>query len=283
MKNILITGVNSYIGNKFEEWVSQWPDKYNVTKISLRSDEWKTMNWSKFDVILHVAGIAHNSSDPKLEELYYKVNRDLTVEVAEKAKAEGVSQFIYMSSIIVFGTTVEVIDSNTQPNPDNFYGDSKLQGELGIKEMQEENFNVVIVRPPMVYGKGSKGNYPRLSKLATITPFFPEYDNKRSMIHIDNLNEFLRLLINSSDKGYFHPQNKEYVKTTELVEEIGNIKNHKIYSVNGFKFIINKFKSINTLNKLFGDLYYSKQLSDYSLNYQVRDFKESIKVTETDE
>src|SRR5699024_1478390 len=174
MKNILITGVNSYIGNKFEEWVSQWPDEYRVTKISLRNDFWKTMDWSEFDVILHVAGIAHNSSDPELEELYYKVNRDLTVEVAKKAKTEGVSQFIYMSSIIVFGSKVEVIDSNTQPNPDNFYGDSKLQGELGIKDLQEEYFNVVIVRPPMVYGNGSKGNYPRLSKLATITPFFPE-------------------------------------------------------------------------------------------------------------
>lgn len=283
MKNILITGVNSYIGNKFEEWVSQWPDEYSVTKISLRNDDWKTMNWSKYDVILHVAGIAHNSSDSKLEDLYYKVNRDLTVEIANKAKAEGVSQFIYMSSIIVFGTKVEVIDSNTQPNPDNFYGDSKLQGELGIKEMQEENFNVVIVRPPMVYGSGSKGNYPRLSKLARLTPFFPEYSNKRSMIHIDNLNEFIRLIINSSDKGYFHPQNKEYVKTSALVEEIGNIKNHKIYSVKGLNFIIDKFKVINTFDKLFGNLHYSKKMSNYPLNYQVRDFKESIKLTEMEE
>ncbi|MFW5411754.1 NAD-dependent epimerase/dehydratase family protein [Aerococcus urinaeequi] len=280
MKNILITGVNSYIGNKFDEWVKQWPDHYNVSKISLRNDDWKAMDWTKFDVVLHVAGIAHNSSDTKLEELYYKVNRDLTVKVAKKAKREGVSQFIYMSSIIVFGTKVEVIDSNTQPNPDNFYGNSKLQGELGIKEMQEENFNVVIVRPPMVYGNGSKGNYPRLAKLAVQTPVFPDFKNNRSMIHIENLTEFLKVLIDDKAKGYFHPQNAEYVCTSELVREISDVRGKNIFMLSFPKQFITPLLNIGVVKKMFGNYIYDKEISNYHRNYIVNDLRQSIVKTE---
>jgi UDP-glucose 4-epimerase len=135
----------------------------------MRDGSWKNHDFFQYDVVFHVAGIAHVSSDPKLEDLYYKVNRDLTVQTAAKAKAEGVSQFIFMSSIIVYGdggTKKVVIDSNTVPNPSNFYGDSKLQAENGIKPMQTEEFNIAIIRPPMIYGNGSKGNYPRLARLA---------------------------------------------------------------------------------------------------------------------
>ncbi|TLQ39881.1 NAD-dependent epimerase/dehydratase family protein [Ruoffia tabacinasalis] len=280
MKNILITGVNSYIGNKFDEWVKQWPDQYNVSKISMRNDDWKAMDWTKFDVVLHVAGIAHNSSDTKLEELYYKVNRDLTVEVAKKAKREGVSQFIYMSSIIVFGTKVEVIDSNTQPNPDNFYGDSKLQGELGIKEMQEEKFDVVIVRPPMVYGNGSKGNYPRLAKLAVQTPVFPDFKNNRSMIHIENLTEFLKVLIDDKAKGYFHPQNTEYVCTSELVREISDVRGKNIFMLSFPKQFITPLLNIGVVKKMFGNYIYDKEISTYHKNYIVNDLRQSIDKTE---
>lgn len=280
MKNILITGVNSYIGNKFDEWVKQWPDHYNVSKISLRNDDWKAMDWTKFDVVLHVAGIAHNSSDTKLEGLYYKVNRDLTVKVAKKAKREGVSQFIYMSSIIVFGTKVEVIDSNTQPNPDNFYGNSKLQGELGIKEMQEENFNVVIVRPPMVYGNGSKGNYPRLAKLAVQTPVFPDFKNNRSMIHIENLTEFLKVLIDDKAKGYFHPQNAEYVCTSELVREISDVRGKNIFMLSFPKQFITPLLNIGVVKKIFGNYIYDKEISNYHRNYIVNDLRQSIDKTE---
>src|SRR5699024_9207342 len=155
----------------------------------------------------HVAGIAHVSTDPEMEEKYFQVNRDLTIEVAEKAKVDGVHQFIFMSSIIVYGTQNEFIDEHTEPNPDNFYGESKLQAEAGILPLQDENFHVAIIRPPMIYGKDSKGNYPLLSKLAQLTPIFPDYDNQRSMLHIDNLTEFIRLIIDNNDWGKFYPQN----------------------------------------------------------------------------
>src|SRR5699024_7553527 len=130
MKNILITGQNSYIGNQFANWVKDDNEVYQIDKISLRDEQWKEMSWSNYDTVLHVAGIAHNSSDASLEELYYQVNRDLTIEIAGKAKAEGVRHFVNMSSIIIFGTKNERINLNTMPAPDNFYGDSKLQAEV---------------------------------------------------------------------------------------------------------------------------------------------------------
>lgn len=231
MKRILITGENSYIGGKFTEWVAQWPDQYHVDEISVRDDKWKQADFSSYDSVYHVAGIAHNSSDPKLEDLYYEVNRDLTIEVAKKVKKDGVPQFVFMSSIIVYGTKNEFIDADTKPNPDNFYGESKLQAEEGILPLQDEDFNIAIIRPPMIYGKGSKGNYPLLSRFAQLTPIFPDYDNQRSMLHIDNLTEFVRLIIDNEDAGVFCPQNKEYVKTSDMVKVISDIHEKKIYQM----------------------------------------------------
>src|SRR5690625_3161989 len=167
MKHILITGVNSYVGNSLADWLAKWPQKYHVEKISLRDTLWKERDFSSYDVVVHVAGIAHVSTDPKMEETYYRVNRDLTIEVAKKAKTDGVKQFIFLSSIIVYGDRPSkngVIDENTIPKPSNFYGKSKLEAEKGIQPLNDPTFKVVNIRPPMIYGKNSKGNYPRLAK-----------------------------------------------------------------------------------------------------------------------
>ncbi|MGH2064882.1 NAD-dependent epimerase/dehydratase family protein [Aerococcus sp. L_4] len=276
MKNILITGINSYIGNQFSEWINQWPDNYSVNKISVRNQNWKQLDFSKYDVVLHVAGIAHNSSDANLEELYYRVNRDLTTEIAEKAKNEGVPHFINMSSIIVFGTKNNLIKPETIPNPDNFYGDSKLQAEKQLIQLVDQNFKIAHVRPPMVYGKDSKGNFPILVKLASKTPVFPNYENKRSMIYVKNLSEFLRLVIDNTTTGYLHPQNSDFVKTSELVEYISKARKHKVVQIKFFNFGIKLIKNINLVNKVFGDLYYSKEMNDGGLNYQKYTLQESI-------
>lgn len=276
MKRILITGKNSYIGNAFEDWISQWPDKYQTTKISVRDDRWRTEDWSQYDTVLHVAGIAHNSSNANMEDLYYQVNRDLTYDIAKKAKNDGISHFINMSSIIVFGTKQEKINSLTKPNPDNFYGDSKLQGEKKINNLVNDNFKVAHIRPPMVYGSNSKGNFPLLANLAVKVPFFPDFDNKRSMIFIKNLTELLRLVIDNNTHGYIHPQNPEYIKTIELVEYIAKANNHRIYKVKIFNTLINRIKTMILINKVFGNLYYDKDMNDSNLNYKIYNLEASI-------
>lgn len=276
MTNILITGKNSYIGNAFAEWMSQWPENYHITKTSVRDDIWKSEDWTNYDVVVHVAGIAHNSSDSSLEDLYYKVNRDLTFEIAQKAKNEGVTHFINMSSIIVFGTNQDEITTNTAPNPDNFYGDSKLQAEKKLNSLIDDSFKVAHIRPPMVYGKDSKGNFPLLAKLALRTPIFPNYDNQRSMIYIKNLTEFMRQVIEASTSGYLHPQNPEFVKTADLVVFIGAANNHKVTITKLGNPLIKLGGKVNLINKVFGDLYYNKEMYDGDFKYQEYNLKESI-------
>lgn len=284
MKRILITGVNSYVGNSLATWLAQHPDKYITDKISLRDGSWKKLDFSTYDVVVHVAGIAHVSTDPNMEKMYYKINRDLTIEVTEKAKTEGVKQFVFLSSIIVYGENIGnngVITKDTIPNPSNFYGNSKIQAERGIETFRSDNFNIAIIRPPMIYGKGSKGNYPKLAKAAQKLPFFPNIDNRRSMLHIDNLSEFLHLMIDNNEDGLFFPQNEEYVNTSEMVKVISEVHGNKIKLVKLFNPILRLMRNrVGIVNKVFGNLVYYSELSEYKDNYFVNNLKESIEATE---
>lgn len=286
MKKILITGENSYIGTSLDSYLEKYPEEYSIDTVGMKEDSWKECDFSKYDVIFHVAGIAHVSSDPNMKDLYYKVNRDLTIETAKKAKEEGVKQFIFMSSIIVYGESrklneARIIDKNTATNPSNFYGDSKIQAEKGIELLESDEFKIVILRPPMIYGKGSKGNYPKLAKVAQKLPLFPDIDNQRSMLHIDNLCEFIRFMIINEERGIFFPQNSEYVKTSEMVQLIAKAHGKQIRLTNIFNPLLNlKVLNRGIFNKVFGNLVYEKSLSDYKENYRIRDLRESIVATE---
>lgn len=284
MKKVLITGVNSYVGNSLERWLEEYANQYSVDLLSLRSDSWRESDFSNYDVIVHVAGIAHVSSDPKMQDEYYRVNCDLTIETAKKARNEGVRQFIFLSSIIVYGDSVKkegLINQDTKPNPHDFYGGSKLQAEQGIMPLDEPAFKVAILRPPMIYGKDSKGNYPKLAMAAQKLPIFPDFSNKRSMLHIDNLCEFIRLLITNENSGLFFPQNREYVKTSEMVRLIAEAHGKKIRTIKLFNPLIKLMRNkVGTLDKVFGDLVYDQDLSKYPCDYRVRNLEQSIQLTE---
>lgn len=280
MKKILITGKNSYVGNSFEKWLENYPGEYHVEKISLRNDSWKENTFSGYDVVVHVAGIAHRKETADNKELYYKVNRDLAFDVAKKSKEEGVSQFIFLSSMSVYGMETGIIHRDTIPNPKSNYGKSKLEAEKLIEPLNDDTFKVAILRPPMIYGNGCKGNYVRLSKLAVKSPIFPDIKNKRSMIFIDNLSEFIRKLIEKNVSGYYFPQNEEYVCTSRLVKLISESHNKKIYLTKLFNPIIYLLK-IKIIKKVFGSLVYEKSMSDImSMDYIVVNLKESIEATE---
>lgn len=282
-KKILITGENSYIGNKFAEWLSKSSEKYTIDKLSVRGEEWKSEDFSHYAVLLHVAGIAHVSKKANMEELYYKVNRDLAIDIAEKAKSENVGQFIFMSSIIIYGKDGRigekfVITGDTPYQPVDFYGRSKLEADLAISSMDAENFRTAIVRAPVVYGPHCKGNFPKLIDLAFRSPFFLALSNERSMIYIDNLTEFLKLLVDNQSKGIFFPQNKEYISTSDVVKVTAEKINKKIFFLKAFNGKVKLLSSkMDFLNKIFGNKVYDQSLSGYfDDQYRLVGFEESI-------
>ncbi len=289
MKKILITGANSYIGTSFEKYMSQWPADYQIDTVDMIDGSWREKDFSGYDVVFHVAGIAHSDTGKVTEErkaFYYKINTDLTIETAAKAKADGVKQFIFMSSAIVYGESAPIgkdkmITRETPTDPANFYGDSKVQAEKGILPLEDETFKVLILRPPMIYGPGSKGNYPVLAKLAKKLPLFPAVNNRRSMLYIENLSECIRLMINNEETGIFWPQNAEYSNTTELVRLIAEAHQRKLWIVKGFTWVLKLLSPFTGLvNKAFGSLCYDQRMSAYKEDYRIKDLRQSIMETE---
>lgn len=288
-KRILITGAGSYIGGSVKNWLMKEPMRYVVTSIDMRTDAWREMDFSLYDIVYHVAGIAHADVGDVTEEqkkMYYAVNTDLAVAAAKKAKEAGVKQFIFMSSMIVYsGCEDKMITSATLPKPLNFYGDSKWQAEQKIRELEDEDFKVAVLRPPMIYGRGSKGNYSELARLASMLPVFPAVKNKRSMLHIDNLCQFVKLMIDNEESGVFFPQNGEYTNTSDMVRMIAEAKRHRILMVSGMSFPVKLIGRLpgkigGLAGKAFGDSAYDMSMSEYKDNYRVRTLAESIRLTE---
>lgn len=289
MKKILITGAGSYIGTSFENYMKKFEGEYQIDTLDMLDNSWREKSFAEYDAVFHVAGIAHSDngkiSDEK-SKLYYSVNTELTVETAKKAKMDGANQFIFMSSAIVYGDSgkigkEKIITKETLPSPANAYGDSKLQAENGILKLQDESFDVCVLRPPMIYGKNSKGNYPTLAKLAKKMRIFPYVKNTRSMLYIENLCEFVRLMIDNRESGIFFPQNSSYTNTSEMVKLIALENGKKTCLVKGTAWMLKLLSPITGLvNKAFGNLAYDMKMSEYKENYRICDFEESIKRTE---
>ena len=289
MKKILITGDHSYIGTSFEKHLMQWPDRYQVDTINMRGEEWRSKSFSAYDAVYHVAGIAHSDYgkiSAERADLYYRVNTHLAVETAKKAKADGVKQFIFMSSASVYGESApigkdKVVYRDTPVSPVNSYGDSKVQAENGIMPLQDEHFKVAVLRPPMIYGKGCKGNYSTLTKLAKKLPVFPYVDNQRSMLYIENLVEFVRLVVDNEEQGIFWPQNNEYTNTSEMVKMIAQVHDKRVVMIKGLNWALKLMSHVTGLvNKAFGSLRYDHEMSRYKQEYCVRNLADSIKETE---
>ena len=217
-----------------------------------------------------------------MKDLFYSVNRDLTIEIGKYAKEHGVKHMVYFSSMNVYGDYCDNICDRDAVNPTSFYGDSKLQGDLGLKKLEDESFIIAHVRPPFVYGKGCSGNYNSISRIAKKMPIFPDFKNKKSMIYVDNLCEFIRLVIDTEMGGDLTPQNKELVSTSDLVRQIVKVNGKRIWFTKLFNWFIpigNKFT--RQVRRAFADDCYEINLSDYfDWKYCVVAFEESVKRTE---
>lgn len=227
-----------------------------------------------------------------------QINGRDELEIEEKAKKEGVKEFVFMSSMIVYGDSApfgkkKVVDETTLPVPANFYGNSKFQADVAVREMADEKFKVIVLRPPMIYGKGSKGNYPILAKMARKLPVFPEVINERSMLHIDNLCEFLcqimLIKLFTLEAVVLIPQNPAWTKTSDMVKKIAEVSGKRIITTKLFTPAIKLCGKIpgkisDLVNKAFGNSTYALAMSQYEgIDYQVVDFEASIERTESNE
>lgn len=244
MKKILILGANSYIGTSFENYMQQkYPDDYEIHTTSLHGEAWRQEDWSGYDSILNVTGKAHADiaqlSEAQKQE-YYAINCDLAVETAKKAIEDGAAQYIYLSSIIIYGDssnsrTPVRITADTKPAPSNFYGDSKWQAEQKLQELfrtaekTTRHTRLVLLRLPMIYGPGCKGNYKTLVKMSQKLPLFPTYHNERSVLHIDQLAEYLRNLVERGESGLFLPQDDTCRSTPDMVFELAEAAGRRMY------------------------------------------------------
>ncbi len=294
MKKVLITGANSYIGVSFENYAKEhYSEELSVETVDMIDGSWREKDFSPYDIVYHVAGLAHadvGKVDEETKKKYYAINTDLAIETAAKAKLEGVKQFVFMSSAIIYGDSAPYgktkrITADTEPNPANFYGDSKWQADKGVRALSDENYTVTVLRPPMIYGKGSKGNYPTLAKMAKKLPVFPNVVNERSMLYTENLCEFLCQVMIRGEGGVFWPQNAEYTRTSDMVKTIAEVSEHRIHVSKMWNWVVGLSSHIpgkvsSLTNKAFGNMSYEQSMSAYDFEYQIVDLNTSIKRTE---
>lgn len=268
MTRILITGANSYIGTSFEQYIrAHYADTYIVETVDMIDGTWREKSFSCYDCVFHVAGIAHQKETAENAHLYYEVNRDLALETAEKASKDGVGQFIFLSSMSVYGKDTGTITKETVPAPQTHYGKSKWQAEEGLMSLASPDFKVCILRPPMVYGDGCRGNYQTVVKIVEKSPIFPRVNNKRSIIRIDHLIAFVKMAIDRGLSGVYFPQNEAYANTKELAREIAAQKGKKLYFSFLCGFAVILFRPfVPMLRKAFGNLIY-RDTEEFDFDY----------------
>ena len=286
MRRVLILGDDSYIGIKIKAWLDIFSTEYKTGIVSSRDGRWKTeADFSQYETVVNLAGLAHiNNITEEMRPKFYAINCDLPITLGKWAKEHGVKHFIHFSSMNVYGDFCDDLKSRDCEKPTSFYGDSKYQGDLGLRELEDKTFKVSYVRPPFVYGKGCKGNYNTVVKLALKVPFFPNYPNKKSMIYIDNLCEFIRMVIDTELDGVLTPQNKELVSTCDLIQAIAMAHGRVLHTPSIFNPIIwIAVKMTRKIRRGLGNDNYTQKLSDY-FNYQycVVSFRDSVEQTEND-
>lgn len=281
MKNIIITGSKGYISTSLKKYLNSHATQFSAECISLKNKEWLNKDFKTIDAVIHCAALVHKNEQRLTLNDYIKINSDLTYDLAMKCKSEGVKHFVFFSTMSVYGINTGIIDRNSETKPETYYGKSKLHAEKKLLGLSSKEFVVSIVRPPMIYGEDSPGNYRKLSRLSNLTLFFPEIHNERSMLFIKNLEKYIKEILIYKSAGIYHPQNKEYVSTLNLVKEIRRVKKKRTIPIKFFnKFILFLAKRNNNLDKIFGTLLYEKNIDRVNFNSNMIDFKKTIYISE---
>ena len=273
-KTLMITGASGFIGSNF---IERYKDKYNIIPVDLLKIKPEEIDFRGVDTVLHLAALVHQMKGAPREK-YFEVNTELTRRVAEEAKKQGVRHFVFYSTVKVYGYDGDlynhtmILNEKSECKPMNDpYGESKWEAEKILRRLEDDNFKIGIIRPPMVYGKGVKGNMESLIKLVKMLPILPfNYDkNRRSLVNIENLMYLTTLVIDKEASGVFLPLDEKNISLKEIVEGIEkayNLKRINIPMIQPIFWLLTKVKP-NIMVRLFGTLQFDNQQTREKLGY----------------
>jgi len=270
MTRVLITGSHSFVGTNFRKY-SQYKD---VEEISLREYQPENIDFTRYDVVLHLAAIVHQSKKIPENE-YFKINRDLCLRVAENAKKSGVKQFVFLSTCKVYGDSFpgsEIRNEDSPCFPDDSYGKSKYEAEIGLKKLEDLNFTVSIIRTPLIYGEGVKANMLSIIRLVDKFPILPlgKTNNKKNFTYAENLVGFIDRIIELRASGIFIAMDDNAISTTELVKYLSKSlgKNVMLFKLPEVLVRIGAFFIPRIFERLYNSLEFNNARTKMELNYK---------------
>ncbi|WP_234495048.1 UDP-glucose 4-epimerase family protein [Vibrio maritimus] len=292
---ILLTGATGFVGGHLLRSIQ---DEHEVTclvrgatKLNLdgvhhiysdfETSSIQELDLSSFDQIIHCAARAHVMNDEvanPLEE-YRKTNTDLTLALAQRAAEQGVKRFVFISSIKVNGESTRDVafGADDLPNPSDDYGVSKAEAEQKLMSLaNSSNLEVVVVRPPLVYGPGVKANFVSLYKLAGKgfpLPLGCMDSNRRSLVSIYNLVDFIITCIETPNAAnqVFLVSDGEDVSTRRLVEILARAQGKSPWMVPipliAFELLGKLTGKAAVIERLTGSLQVDIQKNQHMLNW----------------
>ncbi|AFL69136.1 NAD-dependent epimerase/dehydratase family protein [Sulfurospirillum barnesii] len=271
--HVLVTGASEFIGGYF---TTHYSATYNISFCSFHQENLDALALGGISTILHLSAIVHQPN--ATQALCNEFNVSKTVNLALKAKEAGVKQFVFMSTIAVYDTSLTFLNEDSLLNPATFYGQSKLEAEKQLLALEDEHFKVSIIRPPMVYGANAPGNIKSLMKLIDKVPILPfgGIMNQRSFVYVGNLCAMIDCIMKQRQSGIFLASDDAPLSTTQLIEHIARAKNKKKYllHVKLFEYMLRWLKP-SLYQRLFCDL-----VVDNSQTKATLDFKNPYRVEE---
>lgn len=263
---ILLTGATGFIGSYFRNHNRS----YEILPFSFQHDNISISEFSKYDAILHLAALVHQMKTANLAE-YEAINLQKTLKLAAKAKSDGVKHFIFMSTVKVYGEESNTVYSETTPcHPQDDYGKSKLHAEQQLQKLSDEDFIVSIIRTPIVYGVGVKGNIKNLIELINKVSILPfgNTRNRRSMVYVGNLCALINSALEHQTSGIFLACDDESISTTEFIQRIAVSlgKNFYLIHIPLFETTLKLLKP-SLHKRLFGNLIIDNTLTKARLGY----------------
>lgn len=274
MKTLLITGATGYIGSHF---IQKYSDFYKITPVSLRFQKVADIDFLNIDTVLHLSAFVHKQKSLQPKD-YFHINTEQSIALATSAKANGVKHFIFFSTVAVYGRNGDldhkssvVINEQSECAPIEPYGESKLMAEKHIAALEDENFMVSIIRPPIVYGHNCPGNMASLMRLVKLSPVLPfKYsENQRSMVFIDNLLHFTQLVIEKKVNGITIPQDMETLSIQEIVKALAKGIKKQVFLCKLpdpiFRYLCDRKSKV--MSSLYGTLVFDSTLSNTRLGF----------------